>query len=163
MFPQSLMEGEEHHSDCNEDDKERGQDYESVGYDRYPIHSDHTAPTFDRMVSMPAYMHQKAPSPRSSPRMYFRTKLPLTNPYQYRKQFNTSATNVKGFQRAISKFRRNTLPREVPVLREAQSDIRAESDNQDGCSSYIETRSSLKRADSFMTNESIEGKGVWYG
>ena len=157
MFPQSLTEHDqqEFDSDGNKDDDERGQDLEGAGYDRYMIQDDRKSPVFDRMVSMPAYMHQKIPSPRSSSRMYFRNKLPLTNPYQYRKQFNTG----QSVKKAVRKFRSNTLPRNLSETDETRPETIAEGDQKDGCSDTPKRGSSLsqKRGQSLDTPTELEG------
>ncbi|XP_031570497.1 transient receptor potential cation channel subfamily M member 3-like [Actinia tenebrosa] len=157
MFPQTLAEHDEETLDSNgnEQDDTRGHTLEGAGYDRYIIQDDRTGPVFDRMVSMPAYMHQQVPSPRSSPRMYFRTKLPLTNPYQYRKQFNTGGSSVK---KAIQKFRSNTLPRNISKSEDTHPETKAEYDQKDGYPATPSRGSNLsqKRAESLDTPNELE-------
>ena len=70
---------------------------------------------FSRMMSVPAYVHGmqagSSPSLRSTP-MYFRHKLPNSNPYpSWYRQVSKSNWRRKSVQKAIQKFKRsNTLP-----------------------------------------------------
>lgn len=70
---------------------------------------------FSRMMSVPAYVHRmqagSSPSLRSTP-MYFRHKLPNSNPYpSWYRQVSKSNWRRKSVQKAIQKFKRsNTLP-----------------------------------------------------
>lgn len=163
MFPQTVTVHveEAHDSDGNEDDDTREHNLEGAGYDRYIIQDDRTG-TLNRMVSMPAYMHQQVPSPRSSPRMYFRNKLPLTNPYQYRKQFNSGRSSVK---KAIQKFRSNTLPRNIPKPENILPETKKGDDQKDGYSATTKRGSNLsqKRTESLDTPNELKGKDLIYG
>lgn len=161
-IPASISECEGMSRDLDEHEMSMGPYHEGTWSDRYTIQNENTAPLLNRMISMPAYMHQKAHTTGPSGPMYFRNKLPLTNPYQYRQQFNSGAHGAKtSLKKAISRFRRNTLPRDLPALREkrSQSNAKSDADNEDGASTTSSVKSSqrLKKADSVSTNETIAG------
>ncbi|XP_048583807.1 transient receptor potential cation channel subfamily M member 7 isoform X3 [Nematostella vectensis] len=128
-----------------------------TSYGGYELLDGNPAPSrFSRMLSMPEYMNQSnmVPSPQQqSPPMYFRKKLPLTNPYQYRKQFTSN--NRKGsVQKAVWKFkRRHTLPRPISdALEGEETGSDRISDFLDGSETNISARSrSLNRAESEET------------
>lgn len=160
-IPGSMVECEGMSLNNNDHEVSMGLHNERPWNDRYIIQNDRAAPVLDRMISMPAYMHQKVPPTGSSP-LYFRNKLPLTNPYQYREQFNSGAnapnTSIK---RAISRFRTNTLPRVLPDLREKRQRSQCSDDeDEESVSSSINLQHRVKRADSVGTTESFEGRGL---
>lgn len=102
---------------------------------------------FSRMMSVPAYIHrqQASSSLRATP-MYFRHKLPNSNPYPpWYRQVSKSNWHRSSVQKAIRKFKRsNTLP----SLDEPSETTNGRSADDNKMKSQVPPQMPLKRADS---------------
>ncbi|KAJ7365831.1 Transient receptor putative cation channel sub M member 7 [Desmophyllum pertusum] len=102
---------------------------------------------FSRMMSVPAYIHrqQASSSLRATP-MYFRHKLPNSNPYPpWYRQVSKSNWHRSSVQKAIRKFKRsNTLP----SLDDPSETTNGRSADCNKMKSQVPPQMPLKRADS---------------